>query len=351
MSENHCHNTNNPVKLTICNNVSETFSNNCASINDDLYMHVDHRNSIHWIITEIGNLQIPSPSCNFLHLNIRSIVSHLDELESIIDLLETPTFIGVAETWLKNHNHELYSLNNYFHHAKCRSTRNGGGVSIFVHHSIPTHVTEYPSTLLLNSAESIFVETDGKPRGSNRKYLIGEIYRPPNLPTEPFIEEFNKLLEYCNTLDHIVYIMGDFNIDLLKYPNGKSSRDFLNTVINFSFIPLLNCPTRVTNRSSSLIDCIFTNDPEALTNSKTHLILNQIADHYPILHSKFLGLASDPPANQTKDHNGNYILNEASLARLHNSLQPINWDNHLTSTDPNLAFEQFFIIIIIPSFI
>ena len=36
------------------------------------------------------------------------------------------------------------------------------------------------------------------------------------------------------------YIMGDFNIDLLKYQQHSNTNDFLNTMFSHSFLPVIN---------------------------------------------------------------------------------------------------------------
>ena len=53
------------------------------------------------------------------------------------------------------------------------------------------------------------------------------------------------------------FIMGDFNIDLLKYDTHNSTDDLLNSMISHSFLPYVLQPTRTTDYSVTIIDNIF----------------------------------------------------------------------------------------------
>lgn len=52
-------------------------------------------------------------------------------------------------------------------------------------------------------------------------------------------------------------IAGDFNIDLLQWDTQKGIHDYLDTVTTQNFTPLIILPTRITSKSSTLIDHIY----------------------------------------------------------------------------------------------
>ena len=56
-----------------------------------------------------------------------------------------------------------------------------------------------------------------------------------------------------------VYLMGDFNIDLMKCNSQHISQEFVETLMSVSLLPSISKPTRVTDRSATLIDNVFTN--------------------------------------------------------------------------------------------
>ena len=75
-----------------------------------------------------------------------------------------------------------------------------------------------------------------------------------------------------------VYIMGDFNIDLLKCETSQVSQDFLLSLRSCYLIPTVDKPTRVHRTSATLIDNIFVNNPDKLLASGN--IISDISDHF-----------------------------------------------------------------------
>ena len=72
--------------------------------------------------------------------------------------------------------------------------------------------------------------------------------------------------------------MGDFNINLLAYDSCKYSAEFHDMLSSHSFQPLILQPTRVTSRSQTLIDNIFSNNTRY--QSKSGNITTSISDHF-----------------------------------------------------------------------
>ena len=73
--------------------------------------------------------------------------------------------------------------------------------------------------------------------------------------------------------------MGDFNFDLLNYATDNNTFEFLNTIVESGFLPLIHQPTRITEATGTLIDHIFSNNFEHETLSGNLLI--KISDHLP----------------------------------------------------------------------
>ena len=75
-----------------------------------------------------------------------------------------------------------------------------------------------------------------------------------------------------------IYIMGDFNINLLHAKTSCYAQDFLHSLQSFSFMPTIDKPTRVCNYSATLIDNILTNKVDVEITSGN--IISDISDHY-----------------------------------------------------------------------
>ena len=67
----------------------------------------------------------------------------------------------------------------------------------------------------------------------------------------------NPILEKVGTENKEVMLLGDFNIDLLKVEQENNNNNFLD-IFRFSmFFPQIILPTRVCDKSQTLIDNIF----------------------------------------------------------------------------------------------
>ena len=75
-----------------------------------------------------------------------------------------------------------------------------------------------------------------------------------------------------------IILMGDFNIDILKYDTNNDSATFLDMMYENFLLPYISSPTRVTPRSQTLIDDIFSNIIEDEIISEN--ITTTISDHY-----------------------------------------------------------------------
>ena len=115
----------------------------------------------------------------------------------------------------------------------------------------------------------------------------------------------------------LCYIMGDFNMDLLKCSNHQPTDDFVNTFYSYGFRPLIDQPTRITPHSSTLIDNILTNNDNDISAG----ILNtDISDHLPLFQitpSCFIHSTPVLKTYVTRDVNSNSIQSFLARHRIH----------------------------------
>ena len=78
----------------------------------------------------------------------------------------------------------------------------------------------------------------------------------------------------------VIFICGDFNIDLLNPNNHKPTEDFINTMYSLSLYPKITRPSRITSHCATLIDNIFTDVID--NNTISGLMINDISDHLPV---------------------------------------------------------------------
>ena len=86
------------------------------------------------------------------------------------------------------------------------------------------------------------------------------------------------MLEKISKKKKTCFLLGDFNVDLIKYGDNISNDLFYDQISSYGFRPLILQPTRVHSNSATLIDNIFTNDVECF--SKGGNIATSISDHF-----------------------------------------------------------------------
>ena len=77
--------------------------------------------------------------------------------------------------------------------------------------------------------------------------------------TESNSNSLNNLLEKVSKEQKSVFLLGDFNINLLNNNILSPTNEFLDSLASNSFLPYILQPTRITSHSKTLIDNIFTN--------------------------------------------------------------------------------------------
>jgi hypothetical protein len=78
-----------------------------------------------------------------------------------------------------------------------------------------------------------------------------------------------------------VLIVGDFNVDILKFHQNRHIGDYFENILSSGYIPNITFPTRLTQRSGSLIDNIFSKCSEKFKTSTSGILLHQVSDHQP----------------------------------------------------------------------
>ena len=218
------------------------------------------------------------------HLNIRSMKKNVIKFETFLEVLNHDfTIIGLTETWLHDQDCNLYVPKGYHIAENHRESRNGGGVAVCVKDCIP--FTKRNDLSIFNcDIESVFVEIDKDQVGASKNIVIGTIYRPPGNDLGVFNTEISDLLDILKKENKLLYIMGDYNINLLNSDSHHPTGEFLDILYSNMLFPLITRPTRVTANSATLIDNIFTNNFYGDNWSAQGVLVTDISDHYPVFH-------------------------------------------------------------------
>ena len=133
------------------------------------------------------------------------------------------------------------------------------------------------------------------------------------------------------------FLLGDFNVDLLKIDEDPNSSSYFDTMTSNLFVPHIIHPTRITSTTKTLIDNIFsnsTNYAEGISGNFTF----SLSDHL----AQFLIIPGEGQHSTNKKTQ--YARNMKNFDREHFFLElyEIDWTNilNLQSNDPNVAFEN-----------
>ena len=91
-------------------------------------------------------------------------------------------------------------------------------------------------------------------------------------------------------------LMGDMNVDLLKFNDHTRTGKYLDNIFSHGFLPAISRPTRVCRSSATLIDHIYINNKR--DQCKSGIVINDVADHYGIFYC--VKQKHNVPHHQTK---------------------------------------------------
>ncbi|XP_065675763.1 uncharacterized protein LOC136091972 [Hydra vulgaris] len=229
---------------------------------------------------------------------IASLVKHFDELTSLLSLINYEfSIVGITETKLKSDLLPTTPIN----------------LSGYVYEHTPTKTS-----------------------------FGGCVYRHPNMDINEFIVSYLAILfeKLAVEKNKTIFIMGDFNIDLIKASSDNSISEYLNTIASNNFLPFISLPTRITNQSSTLIDNIFSNSTSKDIFSGNLTI--RISDHLPqfLIYSSF-------NIRIINSRKSNIILRnfkKLNSEEFSNYYLEINWDKviKVSNSNTNKSYEDFF---------
>lgn len=207
-----------------------------------------------------------------IHVNIRSINKHWDELNAILSkVIDKISCIVLSETHTKKGDEKKYNIPGFYQIASSRVNREGGGIMMFIkeYNNKITLVDRHIAT----TYEYVNVIFNGI-------YIIG-IYRPPDSNKLNFINEIEiNILE--KNYDKLVFC-GDININMLNV-NDYTVIQYETKMGEYGLTNQINLITReeITNQKvvASCLDHFFTKLPKI--SSESAVIKSKISDHYPI---------------------------------------------------------------------
>ena len=172
------------------------------------------------------------------HLNIASLSLHFDDLKSLLSQLGHDFgIVGITETKFQSTvppiNCDLTGY--FFFHTPTEGEK--GGALLYV--SDDMQFTEcsnlYESMHKSKELESKFIEII---RLDDKNIIVGCIYKHPKMCVDDFNNNYLlPLLMNISSLNKDIFLLGDFNLDLLKSDSVKEICDYLDILSSFNMLP------------------------------------------------------------------------------------------------------------------
>ena len=135
----------------------------------------------------------------------------------------------------------------------------------------------------------------------------------------------------------IANLLGDYNINLLNIDKHAASQDFADAMFSHSFFPVITKPTRVTDKSATLIDNIFYNNCVENSRSLAGILYADISEHFPVYHIDYSDVV---PLTDNLFKKRMYSI--ANMERFSSAMNEKNWNSVLHSHDTQNAYTAFY---------
>ena len=226
--------------------------------------------------------------------------------------------IGLAETNVEPTNKDFYPLDEYisFYQETNMSKSKGTGVALYIHNSL----NATPVDSLSKSTphfESLFVTALSGPS----KITIGVTYNPPSGEDKQYLDELTDILEKCPKEN--LYILGDFNFDLLTL-NDENSKRFEEIMQSYGLFPLVSKSTHKRSMCrGTCIDNILTTEP---LNVEVSGIIEQSVSH----HSSVIAISKMLHGNASKESvTVHYDYSDSKTELFIKSIENLSSENNL----------------------
>lgn len=229
--------------------------------------------------TDLNHIQyIHANSLKILYCNARSIINKTEELQYIITQIQTnnqnriPDLFAITEHWMNESSAKYFSFENYSTIFSSRSNKRGGGSAIFIHTDI-----EFETLSQYSDDENSITCVKIKTHTINTVVMC--VYRAPNANTSKLNTFLQILQDHLTKVENeSVYVVGDFNINILI--NDNATQSYISMMHTNAFFLCDNASvTRAA--SNTCLDHIHTNN--IFQNMHIQYMSYDLFDHHMIL--------------------------------------------------------------------
>ena len=191
-------------------------------------------------------------------------------------------FIGITESRISKTNFSPtnIALANYVI-EQTPTESNAGGALLYINRKHSYKIRKDLKLYKPHKIESVFVEVIMPKRTNN--IIVGCIYRHPDNNIDEFNTNYLRplLQKLSKESSKNIFLLGDFNIDLLKFNSCSSVRNFLDELSSRYFMPQIFLPSRITRSTKTLIDNMFCNIPQSSEQNISANLTTAYSYHLP----------------------------------------------------------------------
>ena len=222
------------IEITPNNTIKNFFQdiNNLADFDKKTDDDTDDTPRINCNYTDIDSFRHKNNKNSFslLRLNIASLKKHKEELETILSMIDLQFHvIGLTETKLQKSTIPTYNLNiNAYNYSHTPTEAVKGGALVYISNKYNTKLRSDLNEIMYKSKEleSIFIEIVNK---NKKNTIIGCICCHPTMEIKEFNDKFfSPVVEKLNSEDKRIFLMGDYNIDLIKSDYDLNTSNFFD---------------------------------------------------------------------------------------------------------------------------
>jgi hypothetical protein len=228
-----------------------------------------------------NNFLILSLNCQSLHAKFGILKTYIENFNDNNSNCQISA-ICLQETWLTaGSDLSLLQINGYNMISVGKSCSAHSGLAIYLKEHFDYRVVEYD--LNTDIWDGQFLEISVETYNDKAKIILCNVYRPPRQLNDIITSFKNDMISVMNKFRNFknVIITGDFNIDLLKFANHTLTNEYFESFISHGYIPKVTLPTRLTQRTGTLIDNFFVKIADEFSRTTSGILLCNISDHLP----------------------------------------------------------------------
>ena len=188
--------------------------------------------SKYYDIDEMHNIEIPhkNKSLSLFHINACSLNKNFDDLQHLLSCTKKNfDIIAISETRITKQVSLLNNLNlNNYSFEFTPTETSAGGTLLYIANHLSYKCCNDLNIYKKNELESTFIEIVNAKKSN---IIVGVIYRHPSMDLTDFnCNYLNKQSENISKEQKSIFLLGDFNVNLLTYNEHNQATEHLDSL-------------------------------------------------------------------------------------------------------------------------